>query len=78
MIGWWFPTDSKGIPHIKDSVFVDVLPKNAATDFDDKWRSTSVEMPQDEQYLVEDSYWLNYRKVPATASPSSLTGSYSI
>eukprot|EP00931_Biecheleriopsis_adriatica_P097950 TRINITY_DN7183_c0_g1_i1.p1 TRINITY_DN7183_c0_g1~~TRINITY_DN7183_c0_g1_i1.p1 ORF type:complete len:7010 (+),score=1122.12 TRINITY_DN7183_c0_g1_i1:2657-21031(+) len=55
-------TDYLGIPHIKDSVFVAVLPQNVEQEF--SHMEQSVLMPQDEQFIVADSMWMNLGKVP--------------
>ncbi|CAE7751679.1 unnamed protein product [Symbiodinium sp. CCMP2592] len=57
-----YETDWTGIPHIKDSVFVAVLPENL------EWKESkmgqSILLPQNEQFLVTDSMWINLGKSP--------------
>ncbi|CAJ1425210.1 unnamed protein product, partial [Effrenium voratum] len=57
-----FETDFLNIPHIKDSVFVGVLPENL--DKKSTAMSQSILLPQNEQFLVTDSMWVNMGKSP--------------
>eukprot|EP00931_Biecheleriopsis_adriatica_P101149 TRINITY_DN76357_c0_g1_i1.p1 TRINITY_DN76357_c0_g1~~TRINITY_DN76357_c0_g1_i1.p1 ORF type:complete len:5100 (-),score=780.62 TRINITY_DN76357_c0_g1_i1:121-13482(-) len=57
-------TDWMGIPHVKDSVFVGILPQNLDVTTSEKWKGCAIEMPQDEQFFVTDSVFENFRRVP--------------
>lgn len=60
-----WPTDYLGIPHIKDSVFVGILPENVDEVKDEKFKKgVVISMPQDEQFIISDSTFVNMRKVP--------------
>eukprot|EP00928_Gymnodinium_smaydae_P019285 TRINITY_DN17388_c0_g3_i1.p1 TRINITY_DN17388_c0_g3~~TRINITY_DN17388_c0_g3_i1.p1 ORF type:complete len:4123 (+),score=973.55 TRINITY_DN17388_c0_g3_i1:156-12371(+) len=58
--GAFWPLHHTGIPHIKDSVFVGLLPEN----YEKKEVTSeySIGMPQEEQFTVEDSWWVNWKK----------------
>eukprot|EP00971_Amphidinium_carterae_P113986 2258589-Amphidinium_carterae.1 len=47
----------------KDGVFVGIFPEDYDTDTRLKWKGCSIEMPQNEQFIVADSYWINFRQV---------------
>lgn len=57
-------TDWVGISHVKESVFVGILPENFETNTREKWKGVSISMPQDENWWVENSTWVNFRRVP--------------
>jgi hypothetical protein len=60
-----WPVDYIGPAYIKDSEFVGILPQNLATNPSQKWKASSIEMPQDETFNIVDSTWVNYRHTPA-------------
>eukprot|EP00928_Gymnodinium_smaydae_P008245 TRINITY_DN12998_c0_g1_i1.p1 TRINITY_DN12998_c0_g1~~TRINITY_DN12998_c0_g1_i1.p1 ORF type:complete len:1098 (-),score=241.77 TRINITY_DN12998_c0_g1_i1:194-3487(-) len=70
--GGFMPHEFQGIPHIQDSVFVNLLPENYEYPHGNdeylqkkaKGGGLSVLMPQDEQFYVKDSWWVNYDKTP--------------
>ncbi|CAK9106424.1 Fibrocystin-L (Polycystic kidney and hepatic disease 1-like protein 1) (PKHD1-like protein 1) (Protein D86) [Durusdinium trenchii] len=57
-----FETDWQNIPHIKDSVFVRILPQNLGKK--SSKMSMSVQLPQNEQFYVTDSMWVNTGETP--------------
>ncbi|CAJ1458887.1 unnamed protein product, partial [Effrenium voratum] len=55
-----FETDWMNMPHFKDSVFVGVLPQNIGKKT--VGMKASMLLPQNEQFYVTDSMWVNYQE----------------
>ncbi|CAJ1358596.1 unnamed protein product [Effrenium voratum] len=58
-----FETDWMNMPHFKDSVFVGVLPQNIGKKT--VGMKASMLLPQNEQFYVTDSMWVNYQEQSA-------------